>query len=301
MSRYFTEEENLAFYAAQPTKGVGVMVAYTDPQGHVLVVKPNYKPGWNLVGGYVDHNEAPLDAAIRETTEEIGLEVEPGRLQFVGVHYLPPAKYPDFVRLMFTASLSAGEVAAISIADDELDEYKFVTLDELSQLTERPVTVAMHAILTSRRGCGYVEGRQLKGLDGHEASVAMTSIVAGVLIERDGKFLLIQEAQAKARGQWNLPAGRVDLGESITEAAAREASEETGYQVTVGRELSVLHPSAARPVFHVFTATIAGGQLSLPPGEIMDSGWFTPAELRAMADQLRYPDLVLKPLKALGL
>src|ERR1700748_1030226 len=107
---YYTEAENRAYYAGQPTKHTGVMVAYLDPEGRILLVKPNYKPGWNLVGGVIDAAESPLRAAIRETDEEIGLKWAPERLSFLGVQYLPPGKYDDFLRILFSAKLTLNEV-----------------------------------------------------------------------------------------------------------------------------------------------------------------------------------------------
>ena len=59
-------------------------------------------------------------------------------------------------------------------------------------------------------------------------SVEWVGIVAGCLIEKDGRYLLVQEKQPKVYGLWNLPAGYVDKGEAIRQAAIREAKEESG-------------------------------------------------------------------------
>src|SRR6185503_9978336 len=100
-------------------------------------------------------------------------------------------------------------------------------------------------------------------------------VVAGVAIVRDGKMLLIQEKHPKAYGKWNLPAGKVDAGETIGHAAAREAKEETGYEVALGRQLPIVHEAAERSVLHAFAAHITGGELQLPEDEILDAKWFT--------------------------
>ena len=44
-------------------------------------------------------------------------------------------------------------------------------------------------------------------------------IVAGGVIEQDGKYLLVQEAKDGCAGQWNLPAGRLDPGETILDGS----------------------------------------------------------------------------------
>ena len=56
-------------------------------------------------------------------------------------------------------------------------------------------------------------------------------IIAGCLIVRDNKILMVKEAKKKCYGQWNFPAGHVEENELITEAAIREAYEETGCKV----------------------------------------------------------------------
>ncbi len=61
------------------------------------------------------------------------------------------------------------------------------------------------------------------------------SVSAVILDGRKG--LLLQ--QRSDGGQWGLPGGSVEIGESVTEATAREVREETGLDVTVGRLVGV--------------------------------------------------------------
>lgn len=56
-------------------------------------------------------------------------------------------------------------------------------------------------------------------------------VIAGCVIVKDNKILMVKEAKKKCYGQWNFPAGHVDEHELITEAAIREAYEETGCKV----------------------------------------------------------------------
>lgn len=56
----------------------------------------------------------------------------------------------------------------------------------------------------------------------------MKKIVAGGLIEKDGKFLLVKENKKICKGKWNIPAGGVDDNENVIDAAKREIFEETG-------------------------------------------------------------------------
>lgn len=56
--------------------------------------------------------------------------------------------------------------------------------------------------------------------------------VVGGILERDGKILLMKEANRKGMdaGKWSHPAGWIDVGENPIEAAKREVEEESGYR-----------------------------------------------------------------------
>src|SRR4029079_6529655 len=99
---------------------------------------------------------------------------------------------------------------------------------------------------------------------------------------KDGKYLLVQEKQQRAYGKWNLPAGRVDMGETIEHAAIRETREETGYDVELVTKLRVEHSDATRPVLHSFKAKIVGGSLKIPEDELLDALWFSLEEITAL-------------------
>jgi len=56
--------------------------------------------------------------------------------------------------------------------------------------------------------------------------------IGGVVIE-DGKTLLIRRANEPLKGQWSIPGGTLELGETLAEGVARELLEETGLEVRV--------------------------------------------------------------------
>lgn len=69
---------------ARPRVAAGVLFTRTSGrQISILLVKPSYKKGWDLPGGYVEPRESPLEAAVREVSEEIVQRIEPGRLLVV--------------------------------------------------------------------------------------------------------------------------------------------------------------------------------------------------------------------------
>jgi ADP-ribose pyrophosphatase YjhB (NUDIX family) len=110
-------------------------------------------------------------------------------------------------------------------------------------------------------------------------------VAAGVLVEQDGRVLLVRRSIEPQQGKWTLPAGFVDAGEDPRRAAEREALEETGLEVETigvfdvysGRE----HPGGADIVL-VFTARPMRGDLR--PGDDADgAAFFGPDELPELA------------------
>jgi 8-oxo-dGTP pyrophosphatase MutT (NUDIX family) len=118
---------------------------------------------------------------------------------------------------------------------------------------------------------------------------ATNTIVAGVVIKQDGKYLLIQENRPNTdvHGLWNFPAGQVDLGSSIEDTAIQEAKEEAGVDVELIRKIDIFQSSAETPPQHAFEAKIIGGEIKFPEDEILDAKWFTFEDIQAMANKLR--------------
>jgi 8-oxo-dGTP diphosphatase len=114
-----------------------------------------------------------------------------------------------------------------------------------------------------------------------------TTVAAAVLIEQDGRVLLVRRANEPFRGLWTLPAGFINGGEDPAEAAARECLEETGLSVRVTRVLDIIagkeHPRGADFII-VYQASILGGELR-PDDDVDAVEWF-PRE--------RLPDLAFR-------
>jgi len=63
--------------------------------------------------------------------------------------------------------------------------------------------------------------------------------VGGVVVAADGRVLLVKRAQEPLAGEWSLPGGGQEAGETLEAAMAREILEETGLEVEVGPMLEV--------------------------------------------------------------
>src|SRR4051794_41330248 len=94
-------------------------------------------------------------------------------------------------------------------------------------------------------------------------------VAVGVVVSAGGKILLTRRNHERKMGEWSFPAGFVDAGENVVEAAAREAFEETGVRVTVGSLLGVFQEHGSRVVFLAYAAT-AGGEEPVCGDECME-------------------------------
>lgn len=126
-----------------------------------------------------------------------------------------------------------------------------------------------------------------------------TKIIAGGVLERDGKYLLIQEAQEKCRGKWNIPAGELDAGETITEGMIREVSEESGFMVEPTGICQIGSHKNPNMIFAsvIFTTKIISGEINYDPAEILDAKWFSYDEIIAMKDKLRSTKLIIDAIE----
>lgn len=122
----------------------------------------------------------------------------------------------------------------------------------------------------------------------------MGIIVVGGVIEKDGKFLLVQEAKEKCRGKWNLPARRLDANETIFDGAKREIFEECGCRVEITGVLQIGNRVLEDDVFVsvVFATRLLDDNITYDPNEILDVKWFTYEEILNMKDELRTYALV---------
>jgi 8-oxo-dGTP pyrophosphatase MutT (NUDIX family) len=122
----------------------------------------------------------------------------------------------------------------------------------------------------------------------HERALGVRSSVSAVIFDRRRRLLLQQRSDG---GQWGLPGGSVEIGESLATAVAREVLEETGLTVVPRRLIGVYSDPALQvvrypdgDVWHYvnacFECVVRGGELTTCD-ETLALEWFAPQRLPA--------------------
>lgn len=120
-------------------------------------------------------------------------------------------------------------------------------------------------------------------------------VVVAAIIERDGRFLLVEEDTTEGV-RFNQPAGHLEDGESLLDAVRREAFEETAHHFEPEALLGVYrwrHPDGRTYLRFAFTGSVTG----FDPEARLDEGilramWMTLEEIRACTERHRSPLLV---------
>ena len=105
-------------------------------------------------------------------------------------------------------------------------------------------------------------------------------VSAAVRIVKDNKLLLVQRAIEPWKSAWHMPAGYLEVDETPQECAAREAREETGYEVMIG-ELAGIYTYEDDPrgngIVLLYSGEISGGAVR-KNHEMLNVGFFSPEE-----------------------
>ncbi len=126
------------------------------------------------------------------------------------------------------------------------------------------------------------------------------SVTVAAIIERDGKFLLVEE-QSPEGLRLNNPAGHLEPGESLADGCAREALEETTHRFTpsalVGIYMSRMQRASTGEDITYLRFAFCGELGGVEPGAELDKGivrtlWMTPQEIRDSTARHRSPLLL---------
>src|SRR5512133_2511682 len=108
----------------------------------------------------------------------------------------------------------------------------------------------------------------------------------GAVIVHDGRVVIVQRGTEPLKGQWSVPGGGLEVGETLRQCAVREAREETGLEIEVGEVLEVFDAIYRQPdgriqyqyVLIDFACRLLGGELRAG-ADAVQARWVTVEEL----------------------
>lgn len=111
----------------------------------------------------------------------------------------------------------------------------------------------------------------------------------GAIIVRDGQVVLVKRGHAPLQGEWSIPGGLLEIGETLRQGAEREALEETGLLVRATELLGVFErmvpDDQKRSRFHYvlidFLCEVLSGELKAA-GDAADARWFAADQLSVL-------------------
>lgn len=148
--KLFGNQEQLA---KLPKRVSSAGLALSDNSGRVLVVKANYKEHWTFPGGIVDPGETPLQAALRETNEEVGLTIERDSTSFVMV-LDRMSSYAQSYQFIFQAHFPEQLRDEVYLQESEIESYDFVSRE---QILSSDRFYATSVIRWAEEKTGYIE------------------------------------------------------------------------------------------------------------------------------------------------
>jgi ADP-ribose pyrophosphatase YjhB (NUDIX family) len=114
-------------------------------------------------------------------------------------------------------------------------------------------------------------------------------IGVGAVAIKDGKILLMKRAFEPGKGKWSIPGGLVEVGETLSDACAREMEEETGIKIHVLELINaydmIVPDEAGKIKYHYvlidFLVKPIGGT-ERPSVEVLEMKWVTYEEARQL-------------------
>ena len=133
---------------ARPLAAAGAL--FFDDDGQLLIVEPLHESTWEIPGGAVERGETPHAACVRELREELGIDLEVGRLLVVDWATGTTEEPEGRVRFVFDGgTLSDETLGAIELPRDELESWACVPVEDLFVMLSgdlsRRVTAALEA------------------------------------------------------------------------------------------------------------------------------------------------------------
>lgn len=145
--------EPAQWYASLPSFLSSTTALITNRAGTaVLAVKPNYRPHWNLPGGIMEAGEPPHVCCAREVAEELGVDLNLGRLLVLD-WVEPTAVRKAWFGYVFDGG-ALDDLASLTLQGDELDDVAFIDGSQVRDMFTANTADRVEAALKARASNG---------------------------------------------------------------------------------------------------------------------------------------------------
>ena len=148
------EAATSAYYKSLPGKRIGAGLLCRDGQSRVLLVRPTYKPTWEIPGGIVEAGESSAAAVARELLEELGVPLKVGRILVIDWLPVRVPKTEGLMMLFDGGVIDESTTSRFTLPPDELSAWALLAADELNSVVPdfmaRRIRVALELSSTDR-------------------------------------------------------------------------------------------------------------------------------------------------------
>jgi 8-oxo-dGTP pyrophosphatase MutT (NUDIX family) len=246
---------------------------------------------WGLPGGLLEPGESLEECLRREAWEETGLRIEPLRLMgsYSSLRYAVTYPNGDRVQQITACYLCRILDGSLNADGDEIVHQEFFPPNALPPTSSWYTDMLAHA-LDPARPTPYFDPPEHQPADTPYPSLMALRQVVGsapviwmganaIVLNAEGQVLLQHRADFDV---WGLPAGALDVGETLAHTARRETLEETGLHVEplelltifAGRQITYPNGHQLYPVGHSFLCRLIGGEPRPNHDDSVDVGFF---------------------------
>ena len=126
----YSKEENIRFLKERVARPSSAGIIIENDKSEALILKANYKKYWSFPGGWIEDDQTPSEAAIRELKEEAGIDVSIDSLKLIQV-VNRKSSFLSSYQFIFKTSEILKDTSIIRLQPEEIDDYRFVTKKEI--------------------------------------------------------------------------------------------------------------------------------------------------------------------------
>ena len=125
-------------------------------------------------------------------------------------------------------------------------------------------------------------------------------VAVGAVVIHNHCILLVKRGKQPAKGEWAIPGGSVELGETLEAAAEREIYEETGVTIKAGKMIysfDSIVKDGDRTRFHYVILDFEASYVAGDPragDDVLEAGWFRPKKIKTLGVNSRTLHLLAK-------